>query len=306
MILEVFAFMTLLQLLYFDTLARVLHYTQAAKELHISQPSLSYAMKELEKELHVELFTRKNRKMILTPYGQRFLPYVQKALQILDNSKSALAEMTDAAEHVVSLGYFHSIAESFIPPLIESFYKIPSQRSIQFQFQEGTACEIFSQVKNGELDLGFTTFRDDNVYACLVMQQPLYLVVPLEHPLAKKNAVTFQDFAHESLVALTKGNSLRQQMDQVFAKQDIIPKIVFEVQGCDAALRYIDLKFGVGILPEIPAFKSSRVVALPIADRGTEFIRNVYLIWDAVRILSPSMEKVKDFIVSNYSLNQQD
>ena len=124
--------MTLLQLLYFDTLARVLHYTQAAKELHISQPSLSYAMKELEKNLHVELFTRKNRKMILTPYGQRFLPYVQKALQILDNGKSALAEMTDAAEHVVSLGYFHSIAESFIPPLIESFYKIPSQRSIQF------------------------------------------------------------------------------------------------------------------------------------------------------------------------------
>ena len=70
-------------------------------------------MKELEKELHVELFTRKNRKMILTPYGQRFLPYVQKALQILDNGKSALAEMTDAAEHVVNLGYFHSLAESF-------------------------------------------------------------------------------------------------------------------------------------------------------------------------------------------------
>lgn len=130
--------------------------------------------------------------MILTPYGQRFLPYVQKALQILDNGKSALAEMTDAAEHVVSLGYFHSIAESFIPPLIESFYKIPSQRSIQFQFQEGTAFEIFSQVKNGELDLGFTTFRDDNVYACLVMQQPLYLVVPLEHPLAKKILLLFR------------------------------------------------------------------------------------------------------------------
>ena len=44
--------MTLLQLLYFETLARVLHYTRAAEELHISQPSLSYSIAELEKELN--------------------------------------------------------------------------------------------------------------------------------------------------------------------------------------------------------------------------------------------------------------
>ena len=43
--------MTLLQLQYFDTLARVLHYTHAAEELHIAQPSLSYSINELEKEL---------------------------------------------------------------------------------------------------------------------------------------------------------------------------------------------------------------------------------------------------------------
>ena len=43
--------MTLLQLQYFQVLARVLHYTRAAEELHISQPSLSYSISELEKEL---------------------------------------------------------------------------------------------------------------------------------------------------------------------------------------------------------------------------------------------------------------
>ena len=43
--------MTILQLQYFQTLARVLHYTRAAEELHISQPSLSYSISELEKEL---------------------------------------------------------------------------------------------------------------------------------------------------------------------------------------------------------------------------------------------------------------
>ena len=44
--------MTLLQLQYFSVLARVLHYTHAAEELHISQPTLSYSIRELEKELY--------------------------------------------------------------------------------------------------------------------------------------------------------------------------------------------------------------------------------------------------------------
>ncbi|UQT39923.1 LysR family transcriptional regulator [Acidaminococcus intestini] len=55
--------MTLLQLLYFETLARVLHYTRAAEELHISQPSLSYSIAELEKELGVSLLKGKNVKL---------------------------------------------------------------------------------------------------------------------------------------------------------------------------------------------------------------------------------------------------
>ena len=64
--------MTLLQLQYFRTLARVLHYTRAAEELHIAQPSLSYSISELEKELDVKLFDKEGRKVLLTVYGPTF------------------------------------------------------------------------------------------------------------------------------------------------------------------------------------------------------------------------------------------
>ena len=82
--------MTLLQLQYFQVLARVLHYTRSAEELHISQPSLSYSISELEKELGVKLFEKENRKISLTAYGEQFLPYVQRSLALLDEGAAVL------------------------------------------------------------------------------------------------------------------------------------------------------------------------------------------------------------------------
>ena len=62
--------MTLVQLQHFRTLAYVLHYTKASEQLHIAQPSLSYSISELEKELGAKLFIRADRKICLTEYGQ--------------------------------------------------------------------------------------------------------------------------------------------------------------------------------------------------------------------------------------------
>ena len=95
--------MTLLQLQYFETLARVLHYTHAAEELHIAQPSLSYSINELEKELGVKLFEKQNRKICLTDYGERFLPYVQKSLMLMEEGTNTLKQMAGTAPLVVHL-----------------------------------------------------------------------------------------------------------------------------------------------------------------------------------------------------------
>ncbi len=74
--------MTLQQLNYFRVLAKIQHYTKAADILLIAQPSLSYSMSQLEKELNVELFERHGRKVKLSYSGEQFLKYVEKALDI--------------------------------------------------------------------------------------------------------------------------------------------------------------------------------------------------------------------------------
>ena len=293
--------MTLLQLQYFSTLARVLHYTHAAEELHISQPTLSYSINELEKEMGVRLFEKQNRKIFLTESGERFLPYVKKAMQLLDEGVDVTRQTAGQATMNVRIGYFHSISASLIPSLVEKVYHSDVNSRIRFQFTEDTSFDIFNKLKNGDLDLAFCAHRDDWADSITIMKQPLYLAVPADHELASKEFVSFMDFAREPMVMLDKPSSLRMLTDRIFSRHGIIPNVVFEVRECNAALQYVALKFGVAVLPEVPAMKTERLRAIPIDDPSREFIRTVYLSWDRARPLSRAAQDVRNLIVSQYA-----
>ena len=293
--------MTLLQLQYFKALAQILHYTKAAKELHIAQPSLSYSINELEKELGVKLFDKENRKIRLTAYGEQFLTYVEKILALLDESVSVLQQMAGSALQVVNLGYFHSISTSLIPSIMAGIYSQEENRGVRFQFLEATSFDIFSQLKNGKLDLAFCMHRDENVESIAIMKQPLYLTVPNNHPLAERSFVTFEEFSQEPIVMLEKSSSLRAQMDQIFAQHEIIPNVVFEVRECNAALQYVALRFGISVLPQVPAMENEKVSVIPIMDDHQAFVRTVYLSWAKNRPLSPAALRVKNYIVEHYA-----
>ena len=96
--------MTLNQLYYFRTAAGQLNFHRTAEQLMISQPSLSYSISELEKELGVKLFEKENRKISLTAYGEQFLPYVQRSLALLDEGAAVTTSRNDIDYVVTEYG----------------------------------------------------------------------------------------------------------------------------------------------------------------------------------------------------------
>ncbi len=104
--------MELLQLQYFECIARHESVTRAAEELRISQPSLSGSVLRLEKELGMALFERKNRKMILTSYGEYFLSTTRRVLELINTSRlSFTSDMPDR----ISIG-FQNYNEKILSP----------------------------------------------------------------------------------------------------------------------------------------------------------------------------------------------
>ena len=93
---------------YFDHLANVLNYTRAAEDLYIAQPTLSVAMKRMEKELGIKLFRRgeKGTHIELTETGAAFHEYVALALKNYDKGLRVAREIQGGAEFLGEGGHY--------------------------------------------------------------------------------------------------------------------------------------------------------------------------------------------------------
>ena len=291
--------MTLLQLRYFLTLSQNLHYTKSAEQLHISQPSLSYAITELEKELGVELFTRQNRKITLNENGQLFLRYVKNALSVLDEGTKMLHIMNGMYEDRIRLGYFYSLSSPFIPDLISRYYQDQQNTHVIFDFVQEQNAPLINALKSGDLDIAFCLSADPELDSIPAIVQKMNLLVPQSHPLAQRESVRFEDFCDEPMILLTRKSQARGMIENIYRQRGKIPHIIIEAVECNATLQFVSLGRGISILPILPALEASPVRSIPIDDSA--FSREVYLSWSRDRKLSSGAQMFLEYLKKYFS-----
>ncbi len=292
--------MTLQQLQYFRVLAKVQHYTKASEELLISQPSLSYSIAELEKELNISLFEKHGKKIKLTRYGEFFLSYVESSLDTLGEGIRMLKVLVDPSTGKVNLGYIYSLSSNFVPKIIENFYKDKSNEAITFNFIQNLNNIIMEDLKNGKTDLAFCVKPSKDTSYIPILEQELYLIVSKNHPYANRKEISLMEAKDEPFVFLNKNSGLRELIDTIFKDMGITPKIVFEAEECNAIITFVALNFGVAIIPKVPALDNSDVSVLRIKE--PRCMRTVYMAWVENRYMTPPVKKVKDFIIDNYGI----
>src|ERR1700744_6578265 len=110
--------MELRHLLYFKTVAEQLHFRKAASQLFISQPPLRRQIKELEKELGVILFTRKDKRVNLTDAGKYFKGEVDAIFARLEESKGIVQQIHNSASGELRVGYISSVYQSHLADVL--------------------------------------------------------------------------------------------------------------------------------------------------------------------------------------------
>ncbi|NLY36235.1 MAG: LysR family transcriptional regulator [Tissierellia bacterium] len=282
--------MTLQQLIYFVKMSNTLHYTNAAEQLNISQPSLSYSIGELSRELGVPLFEKNGKTISLSEYGEAFLPYVESALNILQQGEAQLVTMKNPSSGNINLGYIYSVSFDAIPYLIDQFYTYQGNNNIHFNFQVNITNTLIEKLLDGRLDVILAPLPEvanENIESIPFFKQELFLVVYNDHPLAIKKSVKPEDIGNEKFIAINKRTDLFLQTDALFRSHNLVPEIEFVVDECNSMAAFVGSKLGITIMPKIPSLSSYNVTAIPF--EGSPLTRTIYLHWNTRKQMSPAL-----------------
>ena len=235
--------MNLYQLRYFTTLAQEEHYTKAALKLHITQPSLTHAIHLLEDELDVALFEKKGRNVVLTKYGKLFLKEIEPILNRLDDSIENIKQISKGKE-TLNIGFVRRLGMSYIPQLISSF----QNENVTFQCHSGFSYDLIHDLKKNDLDIVFCSYVDDqDIFFKPVITQEFYVIVSLNHPLAKNSGI-------------------RPMIDHLLEKAKIHPHISMELEEDEVVGGFVGHDLGVAIVPDMAVYDLLPIKKIKIKD----------------------------------------
>ena len=195
--------MELRVLRYFLAVAQEESISRAADKLHITQPTLSRQLMDLEIELDTRLFdrSRQSRSITLTKEGWRFLQRAKEIVELADRTAAEFRPEPDALEGDLYIGLPETVSMQFIVHTIRRLReKYPRLR---YHLQDGNEHDVSEQLNSGLLDFGVFVGQAD-VSQFDALQFPIRehwgLVLHRDHPLARKDSITPEDFIGLPLV----------------------------------------------------------------------------------------------------------
>ncbi|MEA4899633.1 MAG: LysR family transcriptional regulator [Christensenellaceae bacterium] len=199
--------------------------TRAAQQLYVAQPTVTMAIRELEEELRVRLFERKNNRIVPTKEGEYF--YTQ-ACGILAQIEQVKQEMQCVAEKgtLIRIGVPYITAVYLIPEFMRFEKQFQSKYpQIHIQISEKRPEDVAVLLQEKQLDMAVNVLNDPHFAqfeGMMLCEHSIYLCLNKRHSLAKERVITPQMLKEETLAT--------NYSEEAFPNQEI--KRWFERAGC--------------------------------------------------------------------------
>ncbi len=288
--------MNLFYLRYFVTLAHVQHYTKAAEQLCIAQPSLSHAIKQMEKELGVPLFEKNGRNTTLTRFGEEFLVCAEHTLSTLNTGIESIKRSAHG-EGLIRLGLLRPLGVEFVPRLAADFLKENPDLDIRFTFHTGVTQTLLDGMAAGKFDLVFCSQPPEklNFTAVTVQKQNLVLIVPKNHPLSFHRTVDLAETIPYPQVFFEKSSGIRSTVDKMFAEIETKPQIAYETEEDQVVAGLVAQGFGIAVVPYMDLLLKLDLKILQIASPAC--IREVFMVNDDSLFMPPAVRHFRQFVL---------
>jgi LysR family hydrogen peroxide-inducible transcriptional activator len=256
-----------MQLRVFLAVAERLHFRSAAADLGLSQPSLSQALATLEEGLGLRLVERSTRSVLVTPVGERLLPYARSAVAAMDAVADAAAGSEGPLFGPLRIGVIPTAAPYLLPGLLPALAeRFPDLRP---RIVEDQTSRLLDGLRTGSVDLAILALPTEAVG---LVEIPLYgepftLLLPSDHEHVGREDLPLDVLGELPLLLLDEGHCLRDQT------LDLCRRVSARVLGrgdtraasLATAVRCVAGGLGVTLVPESAVESESRDPGIGVA-----------------------------------------
>lgn len=217
--------MKLVQLEYFCAVCRCHSITRAAEELYVTQPTISVAIRELEKELKLRLFHHEKNRISLTREGEGFY---RRAEALLRETQAMVTEFSSFGEKEspVRIGIPTLIGAILFPALSDRFQKTTGIKVQLFEYDSVKSCMMLQEEK---LDLALVDmdfYNIDRFHSHVLMEESYVYCVSRNHRYAGLNNVDFNMLKDEKIILYNTDSALNEKVQKRYNQVGITPEVL--------------------------------------------------------------------------------
>lgn len=251
--------------------------TAAAAALHLTPSAVSHQLRQLAREVGVELLERDGRGVRLTAAGHRVVLHADRLHAAWEHVQADLAALQDGRVGTLRLGAFASgVVQLLVPAAIELGRTLPGVEPRLTELSQ--SADGFARLLTEEIDVALVSplpdgphLEDARFEQQRLVVEPMDLVVPGDHPLAGRADATLAEVAHEPwILAGPEGWECHQIAASACAAAGFAPRVVHDAVAPMAVGALVAAHLGVALLPRLaPLPVGVGAVRVPLTGRST-------------------------------------
>ena len=288
---------TIRQLQVFEAVARHLSYTRAAEELHLTQPAVSMQIKQMENSIGLPMFEQIGKKIYLTQAGNSMLLHARTIMRHLEAASEEMNDLLggDSGRLRVAIAstvnYFATqLLADFARenPAVEISLDVTNREALLSRLEANLPDLVLMGKPPANLDLVSESFMDN----------PLIVIAPPDHPLAKARQIPLTDLTEAHFVVREPGSGTRVAMERFFSGQGFSYQKSMELMGNEAVKQGVEAGLGLAVVSAHTVEQEltlQRLVKLDVA--GMPIMRRWYVAYRKGKRLSPTAEAFRRFVI---------
>lgn len=228
--------------------------TKAAQEMFTSQPAVTRALQNLENELGCLLFIRNKKGVEFTQEGRKLYEYVAIAYSQLIRGEDEVRRAVNVETGTIYIGASVTSLHEFLFGLLNEFRQ--KHPGVKLKITTGSNNGTIENLKSGLVDLAFVSTPCNTSKALntvVVKSFKDILIAGNAFSAIKNRTLNLKDIADYPYICLRHGMQLRQFLDDVFSKNDIVITPDVEADGANLLVPMISHNFGIGFVPQAMA-----------------------------------------------------